>query len=494
MSGHVGWCPQMSDVRTLVLSTMRPHGRVGHADTSGAMDSWSTGTDAPERAGSSQRFDSWKEIAAYFGRDVRTVRRWEQEEALPVHRHVHRSRGSVYAFQRELDAWHSRRSAPPIPRNRTPSHRLFVIAGLSAVLGLSGWAFVHAYRAPRPSAPAGATHSAATEGTNARARQWVTDPALLERFQLARHHLARRIGFRLEARQSLEAVVAGAPAFADAHALLGEAYLRQALSDRAVRNEAWARAETSVNRALALDGNLATAHAVLSRIRLFRDWDFSAAATESRRAIELDPDAPEARSAHALYLRASGRVAEAIVERERAHRSDPMNPQWIVFLGDEYQFDRRFGDAVAMYQKALQLERDYRPAVASLADVYPRMGRYADAAAWQWRWLILRGENDLAAAFDEVRHREGPQAAMNWIDRSNVDEFRRSPDEHAWDLAYLSARLGRREAALQFLQRAYELHEAGMLQARVDPDLDSVRGEARFGELLALMGGGEHVR
>jgi tetratricopeptide (TPR) repeat protein len=178
----------------------------------------------------------------------------------------------------------------------------------------------------------------------------------------------------------------------------------------------------------------------LSRILLLRDCDFTRSARESRRAIELDPDAPDARSAHALYLRAAGRVAEAIVERERAQRSDPLNPQWLVFLGDEYQFDRRFADAVSMYQEALLLERDYRPAVASLADVYPRMGRYADAAAWQWRWLTLRGEKDLAAAFDDVRHREGPQAAMNWIDRWSVDEFRRSPDEHAWDPAYLSPR------------------------------------------------------
>lgn len=60
------------------------------------------------------RLDSWKEIAAYLNRGVRTVRRWEQEEALPVHRHVHRTLGSVYAFKSEIDAW--RRSRP----ERTP--------------------------------------------------------------------------------------------------------------------------------------------------------------------------------------------------------------------------------------------------------------------------------------------------------------------------------------------------------------------------------------
>ena len=51
------------------------------------------------------RLDSWKEIAAYLNRGVRTVRRWEREEGLPVHRHLHKILGSVYAFKSEVDAW-----------------------------------------------------------------------------------------------------------------------------------------------------------------------------------------------------------------------------------------------------------------------------------------------------------------------------------------------------------------------------------------------------
>jgi TolB-like protein len=58
-----------------------------------------------EQPVSPERLDSWKEIAAYLKRSVRTVRRWEAEEGLPVHRHVHQSAGSVYAFSKELDVW-----------------------------------------------------------------------------------------------------------------------------------------------------------------------------------------------------------------------------------------------------------------------------------------------------------------------------------------------------------------------------------------------------
>jgi TolB-like protein len=73
---------------------------------------------------SDDRLDSWKEIAAYVRRGVRTVRRWETEEGLPVHRHVHRALGSVYAFKSEIDAWRQserRRPATPSPVAGEPS-------------------------------------------------------------------------------------------------------------------------------------------------------------------------------------------------------------------------------------------------------------------------------------------------------------------------------------------------------------------------------------
>jgi len=52
-----------------------------------------------------KKLDSWGEIASYLGREVRTVQRWERTEDLPVHRHEHKKKSTVYAFTGELDAW-----------------------------------------------------------------------------------------------------------------------------------------------------------------------------------------------------------------------------------------------------------------------------------------------------------------------------------------------------------------------------------------------------
>jgi TolB-like protein/tetratricopeptide (TPR) repeat protein len=54
------------------------------------------------------RLDSWKAIANYLSKSVRTVRRWEAQEGLPVHRQMHKAQGSVYAYRSEIDAWRQR--------------------------------------------------------------------------------------------------------------------------------------------------------------------------------------------------------------------------------------------------------------------------------------------------------------------------------------------------------------------------------------------------
>jgi TolB-like protein/Flp pilus assembly protein TadD len=64
----------------------------------------------PSEKSLEERLDSWKEIAAYLNRDVTTVQRWEKREGMPVHRHLHDKRGSVYAISSELDAWQQSRN------------------------------------------------------------------------------------------------------------------------------------------------------------------------------------------------------------------------------------------------------------------------------------------------------------------------------------------------------------------------------------------------
>ncbi len=92
-------------------------------------------TQQPDRLG------SWKAIAAYVKRDVTTVQRWEKREGMPVRRHQHEKRGSVYAFRGELDAWMATRGAQLAPEPRAgfkPAHGIAIAAAL-AVFGAGAW-------------------------------------------------------------------------------------------------------------------------------------------------------------------------------------------------------------------------------------------------------------------------------------------------------------------------------------------------------------------
>src|ERR1044071_8129887 len=67
--------------------------------------------DRPAGDASSERLQSWKELAAYLKRGARTVQRWEREEGLPVRRLQHGKLGSIYGYKSELDAWWATRGA-----------------------------------------------------------------------------------------------------------------------------------------------------------------------------------------------------------------------------------------------------------------------------------------------------------------------------------------------------------------------------------------------
>jgi hypothetical protein len=98
----------------------------------------------PSLKPASGRLDSWKEIAAYLKREVRTVQRWETSEGLPIHRHLHRSQGSVYAYTSELDAWwHNHTSATDAGADmegvRPPEGDALSAAQAAGTIAEAGW-------------------------------------------------------------------------------------------------------------------------------------------------------------------------------------------------------------------------------------------------------------------------------------------------------------------------------------------------------------------
>jgi len=95
------------------------------------------------------RLDSWKQIAAYLNKSERTVRRWQELEGLPVHRHLHQQKGTVWAFKSELDGWLANRTEAPVPVPGAPD-RSWLLPSLGAIvaIGLVFWIYRPAPQKP----------------------------------------------------------------------------------------------------------------------------------------------------------------------------------------------------------------------------------------------------------------------------------------------------------------------------------------------------------
>ena len=158
------------------------------------------------------RIDSWKEIATYLKRGVSTAQRWELEEGLPVHRHVHGKGGSVYAYRGEVDQWLAGR------RERLQSDVWPVRRAVVAVVGLVV-AFLAAASSWTPVWPGRATRVVSGEVPAG------IDPSALEAFRKGRYFRDRRMaGGCLAAKPLYERAIALAPAFAPPHADLAFCY------------------------------------------------------------------------------------------------------------------------------------------------------------------------------------------------------------------------------------------------------------------------------
>ena len=92
----------------------------------------------PESPPAGTRLDSWKEIAAYLKRDIRTAQRWEKQEGLPVHRHVHEERGTAYAFSAEIDEWLKKRRSVDTGQESRPNRAAVLIVATAILAAISG--------------------------------------------------------------------------------------------------------------------------------------------------------------------------------------------------------------------------------------------------------------------------------------------------------------------------------------------------------------------
>jgi len=449
---------------------------------------------------SGKRLDSWKEIAAFFGRGERTVKRWETERGLPVHRVPGSGRASVFAYSDELADWLKGRSQeleaddtasgetaePALTPNgagkvesiRDPAQSRLTSARLAAwliPLVLAGGlvAFLSfGHQAPRFKA------SASRHAPNAEAQ---------ELYLKGRYYWERRTPEDLnKAIDYFTQAIVKDPSDAAAYVGLADCYNLLREFGAMPPTEAYPRALSAAQRAVELDDTSAEAHNSLAFSTFWWSWQGATAEREFKRALELNPNLVRAHHWYATYLLALHRHAEALDQIEQAQRLEPSST---AILADKGFLLWRAG----RHSEGLALLKQLETADPSLSSTHAYLGRiywdeqkdYAKALT-EWRQLAeLRHD---AAGLAIVKAQETGFAANGlkgmWeselpVQKDLVDRGAGS----AYDLAATYAALGNTQDALKYLQVAFDRREASLVTG--DPAISSLSDEPEFQQMMA---------
>lgn len=268
----------------------------------------------------------------------------------------------------------------------------------------------------------------------------------------------------------------------------GLAYAHWTISWSGNEDEEFPKAMNAVQRALALDENLAEAHSNLGQIQHTYEWKHLEAEKSHRRAIELEPNSSFAHRTYGFHLLDMGRFDEAIAEMKLAIDLDP-NSSWNQrSLGTVLYFARRYDEAIVQLKRVVEMDANHLRTYYWLSRSFEQKGDYAQAFEW-----FLRGETQDGKSAEELNAWKTVYAESGWqgvlqrqLEMSKEKEKKGEVKSAA--VARLSAQLGDTEQAFVYLEKSYQKRELLMIMLLIDPQLDSLRSDPRFDELVKRVG------
>jgi DNA-binding winged helix-turn-helix (wHTH) protein/TolB-like protein/tetratricopeptide (TPR) repeat protein len=245
--------------------------------------------------------------------------------------------------------------------------------------------------------------------------------------------------------------------------------------------QAMASARAAASRALELDPGLSEAQVALGQIAMSFEWDWDAAEKAFRTAITLDPEDASAHHRYSHLLIARSRDSESYERSVRAVAIDPLDVTMQIHLGYHHYMAGELDLATAQLERVLQ-RRPHAEAHNILAHVYERQGRYEEAVAELRKGEALGGI-DLRGVLGYLLARAGRRDEARAVLAELLAESARR-EVSGYDLAKVHAGLGDGDEAFAWLRRAVEDRDPNLLLLAVDPHLESLRGDARFDDLL----------
>ncbi|MBD0327066.1 MAG: tetratricopeptide repeat protein [Pyrinomonadaceae bacterium] len=320
-------------------------------------------------------------------------------------------------------------------------------------------------------------------------KRYTNNPEAYQQFLKGRYHWYKHTPENvMKSRGFFQQAIELDPAYAPGYAGLGEFYGLSAAFGMMPPNEGWQKAEALMAKARELDETLPEIHNGLAAIRMiyYRDWD--GAEREIKRTVELNPNFAEVHNLHAACLTAVGRLDDAVSEGRRALQLAPLSSSYHRYLGDWLYFARRFDEAIAEYHQALELDAHSPFVYEELGNAYEQKGMN-DEAIVAWRQaLMLAGDGELSAVLDDAYAENDFRHAIRAMAQKRLERLigRRKGGEYipAIEYARLHVRLGDKEQAFHWLEKASDERNVFALWMNSDPFYDSIRPDSRFTNLL----------
>ncbi len=462
-----------------------------------------------------RRLDSWKEIAGFFDRDERTVKRWEKERQLPVHRLPGGSRARVFAFTDELKRWmHSVEpasaeadvpaettclpddilaGAPQLPSEESTveesspaaSHSPTSWLAAATCVGLAVLAVVAMVVSHRNHAIASTNRVAAVAAAH------IPNPEAEEFYLQGRYYWNKRTPEDLQkAVDYFTQAIVKDPSYSKAYVGLADSYNLLREFAAMPEPEAYTRALAAAQKAVELDDNSAEAHASLAFVLAYWKWDITGAEREFRRAIQLDPDYGAAHHWYANFVVLTGRSAEALNEINRAERIDPGSNAVLADKALVLFYLGRTDEAIALAKKVEASQPNFLSTHRYLSYFYLDKGDYKDYADEAVKAAALSQDEsqvEIAQAAEQGLKAGGPHAMLTntlKVEQKLYQQRHMSP----FVLAVTCARLGNQQDALHYLQAAYQEHDPSFLSIRVNQALAPLHNDPAYRKLLAEAG------
>ena len=319
--------------------------------------------------------------------------------------------------------------------------------------------------------------------------RYTLDPRLYELYLRGRHHLNR--GEEVDIARAIdlfEDVLAEDADYAPAYAGLVDAYARLAFLGLASPPEVAPEAKRAADKAIELDNNLADAQLAVAAYRILFRWDWVQGERAVRRALELEPTSARAHEWYAHVLIATGRLDEGLAEARRARELDGLSASPATTVALALYLKRDYEQAQAESQRILQWAPESKITRVILGLTYKQQSRFDEAIATFQTLERTAGNSALSLSLK----------AHTYALAGREEEARRTLDELKGlaELRYVApsyfARvhlgLGEDEAALEWLEAAYENRSLPVATIKSDPDMDRLREDQRFTTLLAKAG------